>query len=197
MQKQALFEAKDCLLICIDIQEKLLPVMYNKEIILKNANILLEAARLFKLKALVSEQYPKGLGNTHSSIEFKTISKFEDFDEQDTHLQCLCLEKISFSIFNDEKIVKVIKESGCKKLIVFGIESHVCVLQSLIHALERGYELCAIEDAMGSRSKENHDNALSFLRQKGVNIINTESFLFGLMIDAKEANFKSISALIK
>ncbi len=197
MQKKALFEASECLLLCIDIQEKLFSVMQNKGQLLKNSNTLLEASRLFNIKSIVTEQYPKGLGPTHSEIEFQKIDKFEDFKKDDDRIQCLCLEKISFSVFNDENIADIIKKSSCKKIIMFGIESHVCMLQSLVQGLELGYEVYAVEDAMSSRSIQNHENALKFLRQIGVKVINVESFLFGLLIEAKGSTFKSISALVK
>ena len=197
MQKKALFEANECLLVCVDIQEKLFSVIQNKGVLLKNSNTLLEASRLFNIKTIVTEQYPKGLGHTHSEIEFCKIDKFEDFNKDDDKIQCLCLEKISFSIFNDDNIAQIIKQISCKKIILFGIESHVCMLQSLIQGLELGYDMYAVEDAMSSRTVQNHENALKFIRQSGVKVINVETFLFGLMVEARGDNFKSISSLVK
>lgn len=197
MQK-SLFNAQECLLIGLDLQEKLLPAMYSKEKVLHSAKILLETAKLFKLKTIITEQYPKGLGNTDKSLCFKEIKSFDDFDfNEESVAQALRFEKIAFGIFNDEKIAQEIKNTQLSKLIFFGIETHVCILQSVLRALELGYEVWLIKEALSSRTEENHQNGLDLMKQMGAKIINLESFLFGLMKDAKEPNFKQISALIK
>ncbi|TKX28439.1 hydrolase [Campylobacter sp. MIT 12-5580] len=194
---QTLLQKDESLLLGLDIQERLIPAMFYKEKVLKNAQILLTGARKLGIKTLISEQYPKGLGKTDEALKFKTIADFNALDHNDESPQVRLFEKISFSVMNDEAIAKCIKSTNCKSLVFFGIETHICVLQSVIMALKMGFEVWLIEDALSSRSKENHKNALRFMQTCGAKIINTESFLFGLMSDAKNEHFKAISTLIK
>ncbi|TQR30617.1 hypothetical protein DMB92_07295 [Campylobacter sp. MIT 99-7217] len=195
--KTSLFDASNSLFLGIDIQERLIPVMCYKDKVLKNANTLLKAAQIFGIKTLITEQYPKGLGSTCKQIEFESIEDLSKLEKHSPKPQCKLLEKISFSVFADEQICAFIKEQAPKNLFIFGIETHVCVLQSVIHALELGYKIWLIEDCLSSRAKENHQNALELMRDLGANITNVESVLFGHMLDAKNENFKAISGLIK
>lgn len=201
---QTLLNAQNSLLVGIDIQEKLINVMSHKQKVLKNANILLQGARILGVKTILSEQYPKGLGKTDGSLKFSVIDDFSTpFDESNENgennevPQVRLFEKISFSIFNDSALKSFIQDSQCKSLIFFGIETHVCILQSAIMALEMGFEVWLIEDCLSSRNEANHNNALAFMHSQGAKIINTESFLFGLLSEAKGAQFKAISGLIK
>ncbi|MGI0406647.1 isochorismatase family protein [Helicobacter himalayensis] len=201
---QTLLDAQKSILVGIDIQEKLIDVMYHKQRVLKNANILLQGARILGVKTILSEQYPRGLGKTDSSLKFRVIDDFSapldennENNKNDETPQVRLFEKISFSIFNDSALRSFLQDSQCKSLIFFGIETHICILQSAIMALEMGFEVWLIEDCLSSRNKANHNNALCFMRSQGAKIINTESFLFGFLSQAKGAQFKAISGLIK
>lgn len=179
----SLQDAKNTLFICIDLQEKLLPLMACKDEVVKNANILLKVADILGVKTLISEQYPKGLGKTHSDINIAQ--------------NALVLEKTSFGIFNDEKIKEFIFQSGCKSLVFFGIESHICVLSSLIDGINLGFECILAADASSSRNLRNHQLTLEFLAQIGVMILPSESILFRILGSSTHPNFKAISALVK
>lgn len=180
---RSILKTKRMLFVCIDVQEKLVGVMANKEKLIKNTNILLEAASLLGIPTLVTEQYPKGLGKTYSEIKIPQHSQV--------------LEKTHFGIFGDENITRHIAQSKAKTLVFFGIESHVCVLQSIIEAQNRGYECLLAADACSSRDLQNHQLALEFFRTQGVGIFPTESILFRILGDCKHASFKAISALVK
>jgi len=177
-----LFKPKETLLVIIDIQERLLPLIYNKGSLVKNTNILLKVAKTLDIPTLITEQYPKGLGHTDKGVESNGI---------------LVLEKVSFSVFGNEEISSFIKEINIKTLLICGIESHVCVLQSALHGLKMGFDVWVAEDALGSRVKANHNNAIKLMRQRGVNVSCVESLLFGALLDSKHRCFKSISVLIK
>ena len=177
---KSFFESKNLLLIGVDLQEKLLKIMYKD--LIKNANILLDAAKILKLEILLSELYPKGLGNTDKMINAGGIEIYE---------------KTSFSVFGDEKIAAKIKDLKPKTLVFFGVETHICVLFSVLDALNLGFDVLVIEDCLSSRSEQNHTNALNLMRENKAKITCVESFLFGILKDAKNENFKAISALIK
>lgn len=194
---QALLNPKDTLFVCIDIQERLLPVMARKSEVVKNANRLLQGAQILGAKMLITEQYPKGLGVTDSSIIFTRIESFHTLDSQDPNPQCVLKEKSTFSIFGDEHITALIAQSGCKNLVIFGIESHVCILQSTLHALALNFNVWVVQDALSSRDDANHLNAIALMQSQGARVTNTESVLFGSMLDSKDPHFKAISALVK
>ncbi|RAX57693.1 hypothetical protein CCZ01_05240 [Helicobacter monodelphidis] len=178
--QQAIFEPADSLLICVDVQERLVPVMSEKERVLKNGNILLDAARILSIPTLITEQYTKGLG--------KSVLNIEGFE---------CFEKLSFSVFGEEQIYNKIIQKSYKKIIFFGIETHVCIFQSIQHARMLDLEVVLIGDACSSRNLNNHHLALWTLSQENVQIIPTESFLFASIRTCKDDAFKAISALVK
>lgn len=180
---KALFNAENCLILCIDIQEKILNAMFNTEAIIKNTSILLEGASLLGVPNIISEQYPKGLGNTHEKIMSFASSK--------------PIEKTTFGVFADEEPLKAVQAFKRNTLIICGIETHVCVLQSVQQALQLGFEVWLIEDALGSRKQSNHQNALNLMTKLGAKLSNVESFLFDLMHTYKNEHFKAISALIR
>ncbi|OBV28478.1 MULTISPECIES: isochorismatase family protein [unclassified Helicobacter] len=214
-----LFDPKSALLVVIDIQEKLLPAMSEGERVLKNANKLIAGASALEIPILITEQYPKGLGKTDSRVDFvacetlggsSTAGVHADSTESsltiDSSLtaesaqnppRAKVLEKISFSIFGDEIIAREIATSGARTLIICGIESHVCVLQSVQHALGFGLDVWVANDALSSRDIANHQNALTLMAQLGAKVSSTESLLFGALHTAKDKPFKAISALVK
>ena len=184
-----LLDTKNTLFVCIDIQEKLLPLMAHKDEVVKNANLLLQVAEILGAQSLVSEQYPKGLGKTCEQIKIPQNAKV--------------LEKTSFGIFGDKDMREFIANSGCKTLIIFGIEAHICVLQSVMQAVDLGYECVLVADALSSRNATHEIYALDFFRSlqngssKSISVLPSESVVFALLKDSKHTNFKEISALIK
>ncbi len=172
-------------LLVIDIQERLFPVISNKDEIAKNTSILLKAAKELKLKTLITEQYPKGLGHTIAELN----EDIQGFD---------IVEKTSFSVYDDNKpyIDKII-ESGVKNFVLCGIESHICVYQTAKDLLECGLNVYIAYDATGSRNINNHRQILDTQLQLGAVIVPTESILFELLGGAKHESFKVISKLIK
>lgn len=186
---QSTLNPKNTLFVCIDIQEKLLPLMAHKDEVIKNANLLLQTAEILGAQSLVSEQYPKGLGKTCEQIKIPQNAKV--------------LEKTSFGIFGDRAMREFIANSGCKTLVIFGIEAHICVLQSVIDALALGYECVLAADALSSRNATHQIYALDFFSSlqngasKSISVLPAESIVFRLLGDSKHANFKEISALIK
>lgn len=216
-----LFDPKSALLVVIDIQEKLLPAMSEGERVLKNANKLIAGASALEMPILITEQYPKGLGKTDSRVDFVACDALGGSSTASAHTEsslsidsslpaesrlaestqnpprAKVLEKISFSIFGDEIIAREIATSGARTLIICGIESHVCVLQSVQHALGFGLDVWVANDALSSRDIANHQNALALMTQLGAKVSNTESLLFGALHTAKDKPFKAISALVK
>lgn len=146
---------------------------------------LLKAAETLDIPSLISEQYPKGLGPTADAIK------------QAAGEQSQFIEKTHFSCCQDTDYKARMIENNRHQLIICGMETHVCVLQTAIDALESGFDVFVVEDAVCSRSAEHKRNALQRLSQAGVIVTNHESVLFEWMRDAKHPQFKFISGLLK
>jgi len=169
--------------VLVDVQEKFIPVINHIDKIIGNCNILVKASQILKIPLIVTEQYPKGLGKTSEKIELP--EKVEK------------IEKNEFSCFDCEKFAKRIKELGVESIVLFGIEAHVCVLQTALSGLKEGLEVHVIYDAVSSRDKKNKKICIERMRQSGVFIASTEIILFQLMKTADKEGFKEIQKLIK
>ena len=174
-------------LLIIDIQERLASAMPADVIdkVIKNNNILLTAANELDIPVIHSEQYPQGLGNTVATVA-------EHFPET-SH----SIIKTSFSCSDAEGFNDFIAKQKRQEIIISGIESHVCVLQSAIQLQRKGYVIYVVEDAVCSRQKSNHNNAIERLKQSGIIVSNVESVLFEWLRDAAHPKFKILSKLIK
>jgi nicotinamidase-related amidase len=173
-------------LLVIDIQQKLFNVMEEglKPSLIKNNEILIKTARTFNMPVLVSEQYPKGLGRTIPEIA-------EVLDDEPI------IEKICFSCWNDEPVRKVIEASGKKNIIVTGIETHVCVLQTVLDLLNVGYNPIVAVDAVLSRNAFDRNAAIRAMRDAGAVVYSTETIAFMLLEKAGTSEFKQLSPLFK
>jgi nicotinamidase-related amidase len=180
-----LLNASHASLFIVDVQSRLLPAMIEPDRVLARTQILLRAAELLQIPVTVSEQYPKGLGNTVP--ELKTTS-------------AMFFEKLSFSCWRDAAMkAHFIKlhESGRPLVIVAGIEAHVCVLQTCIDLYNAGFGVFVVADAVSSRQSSSADLALQRLREAGIQVVNTEMVVFELLEKAGTAEFKALSGLIK
>ena len=182
MDKFTLLKEKSLLLV-IDIQERLVPAMKYGERVVDNTKVLISAANELDMPIMVTEQYPKGLGQTVPKIA-KGLKDFLKF------------EKIEFSACTD-RVIDALKDTKRKKIIVVGMETHVCVFQTVRDLIDLGYDVFVVSDGVSSRTEENHQNALDLMRDMGARIINTEMALFDLLKKAGTPKFKSLSKLVK
>lgn len=167
----------------IDVQDKLVAMLNEVEV--KNSSIkLAKAAKILSIPTIVTEQYPKGLGSTIAEIK-ETLSEADFF------------EKTYFDALKDEKIFNAIKNYNKKQIIIFGIETHICVLQTVFNLLSKNYEVFVVKNACGSRNSENKKAALKRLERAGAQIVTEEMVLFELLESSKHPNFKEIQNLIK
>lgn len=177
--------AEDTLALVIDFQEKLVPVIHQQEELLHNTTILLKGLQALQIQALVTQQYTKGIGMTVPSL---TEVYGKDFSYE---------EKITFSCAEDEVIMNKIAESGKKNIIICGIEAHICVLQTVIDLIAKGYNVILVEDCVGSRKEKDRQVGIKRAIAEGAIPTTYESILFELTRVAKTEVFKVISKLIK
>lgn len=173
-----------CLLV-IDVQEKLLPVIHAKEAMVENIRRLVKAAEILGVPVLVTEQYPKGLGPTAAPVEGALACGVT---------KC---SKITFSCLADEELFRAIEDMKRNTLLVCGVESHVCVSQTVLDALAAGFKVQVAADAVGSRNPANKRIALERLAHAGAVVTGTEAALFEMLERADTEEFKKVQALVK
>lgn len=168
----------------IDIQERLVPVMEESEQFIENCQKLIQGLQILGLPLVVTQQYTKGLGETVGEIK-SVISNFE------------YIEKMSFSCFDEPVVAEKLAYSSAENVIICGIESHVCVLQTAIDLKGAGYNPIVVMDCVSSRSLDNVDLAAERFRHEGILMTSLESILFELTRSSDAAEFKEISKLVK
>jgi hypothetical protein len=170
--------------VIIDIQEKLLPHIHEGDILLKNCIKLIEGLNVLSVPIIITQQYTKGLGSTVPSIS----QMFQIFRY---------VEKISFSCFEESVFKEKIALLDKPNIILCGIESHVCVLQTCIDMIEAGLRPVVVEDCVSSRNPNDKKFAVERMRQEGARISTMESILFELTRRAGNEIFKRISGIVK
>jgi len=181
-----LVNADNSQLIIIDVQTQLAKVMSDRKTLLKNCGILISAARLLQIPTSITEQYPKGIGTTEPALTETLAEQYQP------------VEKTCFSSCDaDAFAARITQYPERNQLVICGIESHICVLQTAIDLLKTNKQVFIVADAVDSRAKKNKRIALRRLQQAGTIITCTESVIFEWLKDAKHTHFKTLSALIR
>lgn len=177
---------QNSVLVMIDIQDRLSAAMPNgvRERVIEQISILLTASKVLSVPVIVTEQYPKGLGPT----EFALKSQLAD--------DVPIIEKTSFSSVAAGGFLDAISRTERKQIILTGMETHICIVQTALDLQQHGYDVFVVEDAVSSRSKANQYNALQRMRHSGITITNVESVLFEWLGDAQHPDFKTLAQLI-
>jgi len=173
-----------CVLVVVDIQEKLLPAIHDFASVLDRSVKMVTAAKALEVPMLVTQQYTKGLGPTHSAIT-GLLPEFA------------YLEKTTFNCFGAPGFVEALDKLDAKTLVLIGIETHICVCQTALEALRRGYDVHVVADAIGSRTMANRAIGLDRIRQAGGVITATELTIYEWVERADSAEFKLILPLLK
>lgn len=178
--------AEDSLLVVIDVQEKLCRAMDEKVLkqLTTNSSILLEAADELRIPVAVTEQYVKGLGPTLPEL----VEKLADTPRY---------EKMTFSCCGCDDFMDRIGATGRRQIVITGMETHVCVLQTVLELLCAGYVVHVVKDAVMSRSRRNWETSLDIMQQAGAVITCTESVLFQWLKVAGTDPFKKLSKLVR
>ena len=173
------------LLLLVDVQERLVKAMQPDDLarVEKNATVLLKAAARLGVPVVVSEQYPKGLGHTLPSLR-ALVSEDP-------------LQKLEFSCGGNKEIALKIFKAGRRQIIVAGMESHVCVFQTVRDLQLGGYNAFVPVDAICSRTDANYKVGIQLMEKAGATMTSTEAVLFDLLGAAGTPEFKELSALIK
>ena len=176
-------DINNCCLLIIDLQEKLLPHIFNKEQIKHNSNKLVELFVELNIPIIYTEQYPKGLGSTVNCLKKKLIDN-----------NSKKIEKTTFSAFDNEDFKNFLTQINKKQVILLGIESHICVLQTTIDLLENAKQVYIVEECIGSRKLGDANTSIKRMLKSGASLINFEMIFFELIRDSKSQFFKKLSS---
>jgi nicotinamidase-related amidase len=177
-----LMSADDTVLAVIDVQQKLVSLIPGHERIVWNIRRLLDGAKHLGVGVLATEQYPQGLGGTVAELASRLPAVFD---------------KTAFSSCGSEEFCQKLAAAGVPKVLLAGIEAHVCVQQTALDLVANGYRVFVAADAIGSRFPADHETALRRMELGGVTLTTTESALFEWCRQSGTPQFKQISALVR
>jgi nicotinamidase-related amidase len=174
-------EAEQCALIVVDIQEKLLPPIWQKEQLLRNSQLLIRLAGILKIPAIITTQYAKGLGN--SVPEVASLLP-----------ESVAIDKVMFSCFGSDVFCSLLKRLPGQRTTVLlcGMEAHICVMQTALAALRDGYVVHVASDAVSSRTEWNWRVGLDRMRTAGAVISSTEMMIYELLRSSGSPAFKEM-----
>ncbi len=176
-----LMKRNDSLLLVIDVQERLVTAMDSPREVINTCAKLVSIAQKLSIPFLITEQYPKGLGST--IIDVRQVA-----GDKATYL-----DKLEFSCVRNAEIMERIKASGKKQIIIAGVETHICVLQTALELKELGYEVFVVSNATSSRKNLQHVFALQRLNHNGIDVVTYEMVAFEWLEKAGTDEFKEIS----
>jgi nicotinamidase-related amidase len=178
--------ADQCTLVVVDIQEKLLPPIFQKEQLVRNAQLLIRLAEILRIPSVVTTQYAKGLGNTIPEIASLLP-------------QAQPIDKLSFSCFGSDVFCSTLRRIPGQRttVLICGMETHICVTQTALAALREGYMVHVASDAVSSRAEWNRNIGLERMRSAGAVISSTEMIIYELLGSSGTEAFKRMLLHLK
>jgi isochorismate hydrolase len=183
MSGSKLMKRDESVLVVVDIQEKLMAKIANREDVVRNATKLVRVARLLGIPVIITEQYPKGLGRTIREIK-ELVPNVEP------------VEKLSFNCYLSKEFVKRIQDTRATALILCGVEGHVCITQTALTGVETS-KVFVVCDAVSSIDLNDLKIAFERIKQEGVILVSTEMVIFELLERAGTDEFKEALEIIK
>ena len=171
-------------LVVVDAQKNLMAVMGQKERVIDNIIKLLELAKLFNLPIVTTEQYPKWLGATLPEV-VESMPAYEP------------IAKLHFDCCNVDAFSENLSGKGLKNIIITGVETHICIFQTCVSLLGRGYNVQVPQDAVTSRTEENWRVGLGLMEEAGATITSTETIIYQVLKKAGTKEFKHMLKFVK
>lgn len=177
-----LLSRRDSAVLVVDLQEKLLKAMSNLDSVIWNIGRILDSAKIVGVPTYATEQYPQGLGHTLPCIAQRTE---------------VLGDKVAFSCCGCVALLPKLKETNSRSIVVVGIETHVCVQQTVFDLLSEAFEVHIVVDALAARHAIDHETAIRRMESAGVTVTTTEAVMFEWCEVAGTAEFKEVSALVR
>lgn len=179
-----MLEIENSCLLIVDVQGKLAQLMYDKKQLFRNLQVLARGANMLDMKILVCRQNPRALGEVIDEL----VPHIEGIEPGDKNVFSCC----GSDVFNTQ-----LQAANVKNVILCGIEAHICVTQTAIDLIDKGYGVYVVVDAVSSRIESNKKIGLKRMEQEGVKVCSTEMVLFELLKTAEHPKFRDIAKLIK
>jgi len=180
----SLLDSQNTLILLIDFQPKIINATKDKTL-LAYAKKLVQAACLLNIPIVATEQNPAKLGDTEPSLEYL-------FPEETK-----IVSKTAFSALKENGFSELLREYNRKQIILCGVEAHICVYQTAMDLVRRGFDVHFIKEASASRTEYEFISAIEQMRQAGITVTTLETVLFELIEDSKHPQFKEVQKLIK
>jgi isochorismate hydrolase len=177
-------------LLVVDVQARLAAAMSRREEVLESTNKLIRAAALVGVPIIVTLQYPTGLGDVEPTLR-ATLESVAD------STSVLWVNKVAFDCFAEPAFVEALKSTGRQQLVIAGMESHICVIQTALSALRADFDVHVVGDGCCSRDSGSHASAIERARNAGAVITTTESVLYELVGEAGTDEFRKLLRIVK
>ncbi|MFI5116534.1 MAG: hydrolase [Terriglobales bacterium] len=179
-------EAEQCALIVVDIQQKLLPPIFNKEMLVRNSQLLVRLAKILSIPIMMTTQYSRGLGATVPEVASLLP-------------EVTAIDKLEFGCFGSDVFRAGLRAlpGSRNTLLLCGMETHICVMQTALGALNDGYLVHVASDAVSSRAEWNWRIGLDRMREAGAVISSTEMMMYELLRCSGTAQFKEMLSYLK
>ena len=182
---------EDAVLIVVDEQERLASLMDRRASVASATGKLVRTAGLVGVPIVVTRQYPKGLGESEAGL-VRTLADVEEAGSTVTHI-----DKLAFDCFREPRFTRAVTALGREQLVIVGMETHSCITQTALSALDAGFDVHVVADACCSRDQATHDVALDRLRAAGATVTTSESVMYELVGEAGTDEFKALLAIVK
>jgi nicotinamidase-related amidase len=188
-----MLDIQNCCLVVVDVQGKLAQLMHDKESLFKNIEILIKAAKILNIPILWCQQCPDALGSTIPQI----AELLSGIEPPNVLVGGGPINKASFSCCGCDQFNTKLNELSRNQILLCGIEAHVCIYQTAVDLLRKGFSVDVVADAVSSRTLENKQIAINRLSAEGAKITSTEMALFELLKTADHPHFREIAKLVK
>jgi len=184
MRHEKILLRDDCLLLVVDYQEKLLKAFKEPDALVESCVKLIKFARILNLPILWTEQYPRGLGPTVPQVK----QELEGYHP---------IEKVNFSCFGEPAFVSSLSSFNKRQLVICGIETHICIEQTVLDALKAEYQCHIVTDACGSRKKKDHKAGLRKMEGAGAVPACAEMVIYEILVRSDSPEFRQVLKLVK
>jgi len=181
----------DLVLVLVDMQERLAAVMPRREQVLGTAAKLARTAALVSAPVIVTRQYPQGLGHTEPELEQVLLGLAEG------GATVLSVDKTAFCCSCEPEFLSALSATGRMQVVLVGMETHICITQTALDLLHRGFEVQVVADGCCSRNESDHDTALARLRAAGAIVTTSESVMYEAVERAGTDEFRALLAIVK
>jgi len=188
---RSVVRSDDALLVVIDIQERLAAAMHRRDAVVGASRKLVATAALVGMGIVVTRQYPRGLGELDATVEDSLMAA------ESGGARVSRIDKVAFDCFADPAFAETVAGSGRHQLVLAGMESHICIAQTALGALERGHEVHVVSDACCSREPDAHAVAMGRLGLAGVVVTTWESVAYEAVGAAGTDRFRALLEIVK